>query len=163
MQLSFHEGIGDHRTALVDVTTSSAIGTQEFKVIHPATRRLCSGNTQARDKYLAHLEQQMTTHCMTEHLQECECNASSYPVMDSVREKMQQLDMQLVKMQRGSEKQCQQIYRGTIPFSEPVRTIYIRKRAYQGLARGCSWPIQQSNMVQDAIKVGIPTPRLLTQ
>ena len=33
MQLSFHEGVGDHRTALVDVTTSSAIGTQEFKVI----------------------------------------------------------------------------------------------------------------------------------
>jgi hypothetical protein len=81
----------------VDVTTSLAIETQEFKVIHPAARRLSSGNTQARDKYLGHLEQQMTTHRMTERLQECEREASSYPVTDSVREKMQRLDKQLVK------------------------------------------------------------------
>ncbi len=66
-------------------------------------------------------------------------------------------------MQSGSEKQCRQIYRGTIPFSEPVCTIYIRKQAYQELARGCGWPLQWSNMVQDAIKAGIPTPCLLTQ
>jgi hypothetical protein len=36
LQLSFHEGVGDHRTALVDITTSSsAIGKQEFRVLHP--------------------------------------------------------------------------------------------------------------------------------
>ena len=105
----------------------------------------------------------MTTHRMTERLQECEREASSYPVTDSVREKMQQLDTQLVEMQRGSEKQCRQIYRETIPFSEPVRTIYIRKRAYQELAQGSSRPVQRSNVVRDAIKAGIPTPHQLTQ
>jgi hypothetical protein len=71
--------------------------------------------------------------------------------------------MQLVKMQCISEKQCRQIYRGMIPFSEPVCTIYVRKRAYQDLARGCSRPLQWSNVVRDAIKAGISTPRLLTQ
>jgi hypothetical protein len=73
MQLSFHEGIGDHRTALVDVTTSSDIRKQ----------------AQARDKYLSYVEQQMETHCVTECLQECECKVTSYPVMDSIREQMQ--------------------------------------------------------------------------
>ena len=163
MQLSFHEGVGDHRTALVDVTTSSAIGKQEFKVVHPAARRLCSGNTRARDKYLSYLEHQMATHRMPERLQECEREVTSYPVTDTIRERMQRLDTQLVEIQRGSEKQCRQIYRGTIPFSEPVRTICIRKRAYQELARGCGRPLQRSNVVRDAIRAGIPTPRLLTQ
>jgi hypothetical protein len=35
MQLSFHKGVGDHRTVLVDISTKSAIGKQEFRVAHP--------------------------------------------------------------------------------------------------------------------------------
>ena len=38
VQLSFHEGIGDHRTVLVDVTTASAIGKLNYKVIRPGAR-----------------------------------------------------------------------------------------------------------------------------
>jgi hypothetical protein len=162
LQLSFHEGVGDHRTALVDITTSSAIGKQEFRVVHPAARRLSSGNVKARDKYLAHFERQMEIHRMSERLHECERQAIGYPVSEEVRKKMQALDTQVVEIQRASERQCRQIYRGTIPFSEPVRTIYIRKRAYQELARGCSRPVQRSNVVRDAIKAGISGPRALT-
>jgi hypothetical protein len=40
LQLSFHEGVGDHRTVLVDISTWSAIGKQEFQVVHPHARRL---------------------------------------------------------------------------------------------------------------------------
>jgi hypothetical protein len=60
-------------------------------------------------------------------------------------------------MQQGSKRQCRQIFTGTIPFSEPVRTIYIRKKAYQELAKGCDWPVQKSNVVRNALKVGILT------
>ena len=105
MQLLFHEDVGDHRTALVDLPTSSAIGKQEFRVVHPAALRLCSGNIRARGKYLTHLEQQMETNRIIERLQECERHATSYPAMEGVREQMQQLDTQLIEMQRGSEKQ----------------------------------------------------------
>ncbi len=35
MQLSFHEGVGDHRTVLVDISTESAIGKFERRVIPP--------------------------------------------------------------------------------------------------------------------------------
>jgi hypothetical protein len=44
-----------------------------------------------------------------------------------------------------------------------VRTIYIRKRAYQELTEGCDRPVQRSNVVCNALKAGIPTPRLLTK
>ena len=37
LQLSFHEGVGDRCTVLVDITAYSAIGWQEFKVFHPHT------------------------------------------------------------------------------------------------------------------------------
>jgi hypothetical protein len=42
VQLSFHEGLGDHRTVLVNVTTQSAIGKHEFRVVRPEARRLNS-------------------------------------------------------------------------------------------------------------------------
>jgi hypothetical protein len=35
MQLSFHKGVGDHRRVLVDISTKSAIGKQEFCMAHP--------------------------------------------------------------------------------------------------------------------------------
>jgi hypothetical protein len=44
-----------------------------------------------------------------------------------------------------------------------VRTIYIRKRAYQELAKGCNRPLQKSNTVREALKAGILTPRALTK
>jgi hypothetical protein len=132
-------------------------------MVHPAARHLCSGNIQANEKYLTHLKQQMETHRMIECLQECKCNVTSYPATEGILEQMQQLDKQFVEMQCGSEKQCRQIYWGMIPFSELVCTIYIRKWAYQDLVRDCSWPIQQSNEVRDAIKAGIPAPHLLMQ
>ncbi|MFN9960228.1 MAG: hypothetical protein ACK55I_44665, partial [bacterium] len=95
-------------------------------MVHPAARRLSSGNVKARDKYLAHFERQMEIHRMSERLNECELQAIGYPASEVVREKMQALDTQVVEMQRGSERQCRQIFRGIIPFSEPVRTICIR-------------------------------------
>ncbi len=38
MQLSFHEGVGDHGTVLVDIATKLAIGKPEFRVVHPHAR-----------------------------------------------------------------------------------------------------------------------------
>jgi hypothetical protein len=159
--LSFHEGVGDHRSTIVDVTTTSAIGKQEFRVIHPSARRLSSGNVCTQLKYNAHLKQQMDIHRMVNRLRMCEEQASTYPAPTDVQEQMQRMDRQVVGMQQGSERQCRQIFMGTIPFSEPVRTIYIRKKAYQELAKGCDWPVQKSNVVCNALKAGILTPRTL--
>jgi hypothetical protein len=163
LQLSFHEGVGDHSSALVDVTTALAIGKQEFRVIHPSTRRLSSRKIRPRSKYIAHLEQQIDTHRMVDCLRMCKERASTYPAPMEAQERMQRLDSQAVEMQRGSKQQCRQIFTGSIPFSEPVHTIYIRKRAYQELTKGCNWPVQRSNVICGALKAGIPTPWLLTK
>jgi hypothetical protein len=156
LQLSFHEGVGDHRSVIVDITTASAIGKHELRVVHPSARRLSSGNVRARSKYTTHLEKQMDTHRFVERLRNCEEQAELYPAPPEVQNQMQCIDSQIVEMQRGSERICRKIFTGSIPFSEPVRTIYVRGRAYQELAKGSDRPIQKSNVVHDALKAGIP-------
>jgi hypothetical protein len=49
-----------------------------------------------------------------------------------------------------------------LPFSESIWVINFLRRAYQALARGANLPLQCSNVVKQALKAGIPTPRLLT-
>jgi hypothetical protein len=122
-QLSFHEGVGDHRSVLVNITTDSAIRKQEFRMVHPNARRFSSGNVRARLKYISHLEQQMLNHWMVEHLQLCKEQATSYPAPSEVQTKMQRIESQVMEMQQGSKQQCRQIFTGCIPFNKPVRMI----------------------------------------
>jgi hypothetical protein len=158
LQLSFHEGVGDHRSVIVDITTALAIGKQEFRVVHPNARRLSSGNERAGSKDINHLENQMDTHQLVKHLWSCEEQAELYPAPLEVQNRMQRINSQVVEMQRGSERQCQKIFMGLIHFSKPVRTIYVRRRAYQELAKGSNRPVQKSNVVRNALKAGIPMP-----
>ena len=100
---------------------------------------------------------------MVERLRSCEEQAELYPAPPEVQNQMQRIDSQVVEMQQGSKCQCQKIFTGSIPFSKPVRTIYVRRRAYQELAKGSNRPVQKSNVVRNALNAGIPTPRLLTK
>ncbi len=123
LQLSFHEGVGDHRTVLVDISTWSAIGKQEFQVVHPHAWRLNSKNDRARAKYLCCLETQMATHKMTHRLDECKHVIQGYPSPPDAVKKTEALDKQMVEMQLTREKQCQPIYSANLPF----RTEQLRK------------------------------------
>jgi hypothetical protein len=78
LQLSFHEGVGDQRLVLVDITAHSTIGKQEFKVVHPHGRCLSSQSEGTRTRYLQHLETQMRNHRMVEHLSICEQRIITY-------------------------------------------------------------------------------------
>jgi hypothetical protein len=44
MQLSFHEGVGDHKTTIIDVTTRFIIGKFERRVVTPQSRILSTRN-----------------------------------------------------------------------------------------------------------------------
>ncbi len=158
LQLSFHEGVGDHQSVIVDITTALAIGKQEFRVVHSNVHRLSSGNERARSKYINHLENQMDTHQLVERLRSCEEQVELYPAPPKVQNQMQRINSQVVEMQLGSKHQCQKIFMGSIPFSKPVWTIYVRRRAYHELAKGSDRPVQKSNVVRDALKAGIPMP-----
>ena len=52
MQLSFHEGVGDHKTTIIDVTTRSVIGKFERKVVTPQARRLSTRNEKNMKEYI---------------------------------------------------------------------------------------------------------------
>ncbi len=164
LQLSFHEGVGDHCSVLVDITLQLAIGKQEFKVVHPHGRHLSSQNNGARTRYLRHLETQMRTYRMVKHLSACEQRIFTYPAPADAIKDMQTLDTQMAEMQRGSKCQCRIIYSTEMPFSEPVRTVHFQRRAYQGLVKLLdSMTRKSSNLFRVAIKAGIPAPRLLTR
>jgi len=106
VQLSFHEGLGDHRTVLVDVTTQFAIGKHEFRVVRPEARRLNSTNTRVRSRYIAHLEGQMAIHRMPDQLEVCGRSITGFPTTEADKNSMQRLDTQMEEMQRGSKTQC---------------------------------------------------------
>ena len=164
-QLSFHEGLGDHRTVLVDITTHSAIGIHDFKVIRPEARRLNSANSTVRTRYISYLEGQMSLHRMTERLEACGQSIDGCPTSASNKATMQILDTQMEEMQRGSEHRCRQIFSTAMPFSEPVRVYHLRRRAYQGLLNVLTpdgRTRNASNAYRDALRCGIPFPRLLS-
>ncbi len=52
MQLSFHKGVGDHRTVLVDISNESAIGKFERRVVPPKARCLVTRNDNSVKAYL---------------------------------------------------------------------------------------------------------------
>ncbi len=163
MQLSFHKGVGDHRTVLVDISIKSAIDKQEFCVAHPQARQLTSTNAKAGTKDLTFLKRQMRMHQMPERLNKCTQQITSYPVTPAVQHQMQTLDNQTIEMQWGGKRRCRQIVTTALPFSKPIRVLHFWRRAYQALARGTTLPIQRSNVIKQALKADIPNPRLLTQ
>jgi hypothetical protein len=163
MQLSFHEGVRNHRRVLVDISTWSAIDKQEFNVVHPHAQQLNSKNDRTRSKYLCHLEAQMAIHKMTHRLKDCKRATQGYPSHPNGVKKMEALDKQMVEMQLGSKKQCWQIFSTNLPFSEPVRTLHFWRRAYQGLLAGLQNKVPRTgNIIWQAIKAGIPQLRLLS-
>ncbi len=86
----------------------------------------------------------------------------SYPSPPNAVKKIEALDKQMVGMKLGSKKQCRPIYSANLPFSEPVRTLHFRCRAYQGLLAHLQHKaMQTSNIIRQAIKVGISQPRPL--
>jgi len=131
VQLSFHKGLRDHRTVLVDVTTQSAIGKHEFRVIRPEACRRNSMNTRVRSRYITHLEGQMAIHRIQECLEVCGRSITGFSTTEADKLSMQRLDTQMEEMQHGSEQQCRQLFSTAMPFSEPVRTYHYRRRAYR--------------------------------
>ena len=59
MQLLFHEGVGDHRTVLVDISTWSLIGKDNFKVVRPYAQRLSSTNPDHTLRYISYVKKEL--------------------------------------------------------------------------------------------------------
>jgi hypothetical protein len=105
-QLSFHEGVGAHRTVVVDISTRSMIGQQEYKVVRPTARRLVTRNKACLHKYLEDVTRQFWTHWLVEQQQMVVTTLSSDEITPDQVLAMEQINVQKTEIQRGAEKCC---------------------------------------------------------
>jgi len=81
LQLSFHEWPGDHRLGAVDVTTRSACGSQQFKLVRPQCRQFSTRHHNSTVRYLdlARVEEEMMIHRLQNRLDKCDAALQEYP------------------------------------------------------------------------------------
>jgi hypothetical protein len=128
-QLSFHEGVGDHRTILVDIYTSSAIGKFERRVIPPKVRHLVTKNENSMKVYLQFVTMECQRHWIQKRLDHITRDLQTRPVFPSHLEQLKNIDVKRINTQQGGKHRCQKIVKPLLPFSPPIRGINMRQRA----------------------------------
>jgi hypothetical protein len=142
-QLSFHEGVGDHQNILVDITTSSAIGKFERRVIPPKAQQLVTGNKSSVRSYIQFVTKECQKHQIQQRLNKIERDTRTGPVTQSQIIQLEAINKQRSEIQHGGERQCRKIVKPKLPFSQPIRGIDMRRRAYTNLVawhrKGGAW------------------------
>ena len=162
--LSFHEGVGDHRTSLIDISTRSAIGANEFRVVRAPARRLNTQNHKSLEGYVTVAEDQMDIHRLQDRMDHITGEIAASGSTPERRQKLERIDVQTIEIQKHSEAKCRKITKGDLPFSEPVKTWTYRRRAYQGLHRMVlGQKVNTPNILRFATECGIPDPKSLTE
>ena len=162
-QLSFHEGVGDHRTVLVDISTSSAIGKFERRVIPPKARRLVAKNDASVKAYLRFVTKECQKHKIQRRLDTIAQDIQHKPASPTHLVQLENIDVQRSDIQRGGERRCRKIVKPHLPFSPPIRGIHMRRRAYGNLVAWHEKGIDSGgNVFRAAWRAGIDHPRKLT-
>ena len=164
VQLSFHEGVGDHRTVIVDVSARSLIGKDSFKIVRPSARRLTLANKKYVERYIHELEAKVTEHKLHLRLDECARILAADPTNEEALEQLEIIDNEVTQYQRSAEKRCRKIYTQPLAFSLPVQHWVRRRWAYHGLLRliqhRCTNP---ANIKRAARRAGITDYKALTE
>jgi len=135
LQLSFHEGVGDHRTVLIDVTSHSLLGTEGFRIVRPVARRLVCSNKKSVEQFIKYVEKKLQQHKLHERLSIASQRLFRDNQDAEALQMMDRIDLQMTEIFIAGEFQCRKVTRNPLPFSEPVAYWIHRKWAYQGLAR----------------------------
>lgn len=94
VQLSFHEGVGDHRTVIVDISSRSMIGVDSFKIVRPPARRLAVTNRKSTQRYFEILEQKFTDHNLFTRLEECKRDLSQNASDSNAAARLEMIDVE---------------------------------------------------------------------
>jgi hypothetical protein len=129
MQLSFHEGVADHRTVLVDISTESAIGKFERRFVLPKARRLVTKNDNSMKAYLQFVTKDCQRHRIQRKLDDITSNLRTKSASSTHCTQLENMDVQRSNIQRGGERRCRKIVNSLRPFSPPIREIDMRQRA----------------------------------
>jgi hypothetical protein len=132
-QLSFHEGVGDHRTVLVDISTCSAIGKFERRAAPPKARHLVIKQDNSVKAYLRFVTKESQRHQIQRRLDNITRDLQTKRASPTHHEQLENLDMQRSNIKQGGERRCQKIVEPLRPFSPSIRGINMRQKAYVNL------------------------------
>ena len=107
MQLSFHEGVGDHRTVLVDISSQSMIGKDTFCICRPPAHRLTMANKDCVTRYTSILEaKKLEEHSLPLRLAKCKERLAADPTNQFAIEQMECIDKEVTELQAYAERKC---------------------------------------------------------
>jgi hypothetical protein len=165
MALSFHEGVGDHRTSIVDFSTSSFIGTYQGHIVRPTSRRLTTKQPQSVHNYNTTLLSHLTSHRIRERLLQIANDAIDTPGDPDLLQRSDNLFEEIKQYRLRSERGCRNILKPYSPFSLPVKYWYDRIHTLRDLIKlkeGKHKTMGKSRILRRATRLHIPTPALLS-
>jgi hypothetical protein len=102
--LSFHEGVGDHRTTLVDISARSLLGTDGMRISRPYARRLTTSNKKSVTNFIKYVEAQLTKHKLHDRLISISNRLQQDPHNAEALHAMDILDIQTTEILTAGEK-----------------------------------------------------------
>ena len=137
LALSFHESVGDHRTMLVDITMTSAIGKTQGKIIRPVTRRLTTKQAVCVSKYNKLVEEAFEYHQIAERLTTLDniTKTEGFPASPDTKQRILAIHKQIDEIRVHAEKRCRKIYRPNLVYSPPVRRLNDKIHALQTIIK----------------------------
>lgn len=137
LSLSFHEGVGDHRTTFTDISTPSMIGIYQPHIVRPTSRRLTTRNASSVRNYNSELWDRLRRHRIPERWNTLATAVASsgYQASPLHRDQAEQLHVETLEHRLGAEHNCRKILKPASAFSLPIKFWYDRIHAYQGLIR----------------------------
>jgi hypothetical protein len=135
MQLSFHKGVGDYHTTILNISTRSAIGKYEQQVVAPQARRLTNKNGASVREFIKHVANQCHHHRIQEHFDRITMKLKSKPITPDDAKDMETLNAQKIEAQTGGELRCRKIRKPALPFRPPIHDLDLWHRAYVNLVK----------------------------
>lgn len=165
--LSFHESVGDHRSMIIELTTSSAIGKFQGNIVCPTSRRLTLRQPGAVKAYNDGIDRQLTIHRIPQRLAallEEAKHSIRLPTTD-FQQRCHILHNQIAEILRHAESGCRKIMKPDLEFSPPIQYWYDRAHAYQRLiaikTEQAKSHTDVSRAIRFALRKNIRNPRQL--
>jgi hypothetical protein len=123
-------GIGDHRLFIIDIQTSTLIGTAPPRAKRAASRRLNTRLPHVAKKYALILEKNILQHRLIEKLGMAHTMGTS---KEDIQTRINQVDEEAVQYMTHAEQKCRRLKSGRICFS-PESVLWIkREQIYRSL------------------------------
>ena len=123
-------GIGDHRLFVIDMHTSTLVGTAPPRARGASSRRLNAPLSHVAKKYTASLEANILRHRLIKRLGEAHTLGTD---KEDLQRRINQVNMEGVQYMTHAERKCRQLKSGRICFSLEFVLWIKRKQIYRSL------------------------------